>query len=153
MALNKQSLRADIKALFDEQMKDASELGVRLSKAYFDYASQAQGGIGDPVPLRGSEWMRLRSLLTALVRSRPPAARAARMIAEGVTAFWLSPPVISSGGGVCTSIVTAPGVATMQSTRANSSAKAAASLANALHMMTKTVLLVYPNPTPPGFLK
>lgn len=147
-----QSLRQQILRIFDERLEDPNRVAARIANAYQAYASGAQGPLGDPVILKGIESKGFEANLASLMRGQSPAPQAASLVVQAVTAFWLLPPVQTSTGGVCVSIVPAAAQAKLVSSRADTPAKAAGNLADSLHLMTSTVFVTYPPPRPPGLL-
>lgn len=146
------TLRQSVIRIFDERLEDANKVASRIANAYQSYCQSAMGPIGDPVILKGMEFAGFEQGLARLMNGQAPSPQAAGLITQALTAFWLLPPVLTSGGGVCASIVPAAAAGKMKSAKADTPAKAAGNLADSLHLMTSTVFVVYPPPIPPGFL-
>ena len=150
-----QGLKTSISQIFDEKIESVDRIASRISSAYQSYAQGAQGPLGDPTILKGVENRGFESALLQLMKSQAPAPVASGLLVQAITAFWLAPPVLTSTGGLCVSIVPAGAQAKMVSSRADNANAAAANLANSLHLMTNTVFVTYPTPVPPrppGFL-
>jgi hypothetical protein len=147
-----QSLKQQVIRIFDERIEDSNKVASRIANAYQAYCQSASGPLGDPVILKGIEYKGFEANLASLMSGQAPSPQASGLIVQALTAFWLAPPVLTSGGGVCASIVPAAAQAKMVSTKADTAAKAAGSLADSLHLMTSTVFVVYPYPIPPGLL-
>ena len=150
-----EALKQNIIQIFGERLEDPSLVASRLAVAYQSYAQAAQGPLGDPVIFKGVESRGLESNLARMMSSQAPAPAAAGLLVQAITTFWLAPPVLTSTGGLCVSIVPAAAQAKMVSSRADTPAKAAGNLADSLHLMTSTVFVTYPTPVPPrppGFL-
>jgi hypothetical protein len=152
MPLVVNTLTSSIQSVFDKKLENINQIAAEIANAYQLYAAQALGAIGDPVILTGVESVKLKNALASLMSGRMPAPSAANVISTAVMAFWLAPPVHTGGGGTCVSIIPQAAVSKMVATNVNASSQAAASLAQAFHLMTKTVFVVYPSPLPPGFL-
>jgi hypothetical protein len=150
MALNVAQLRGQIQRVFDEQLADKARVAHRIAQVYQQYAVAAQAPPGAPVVLKGSESRMFESSLRTLMQGEFPPAQAAQAIATAISGFWLSPPVMTGVGGVCTAIVPGAAIGKMSATRVDDSGQAAASLAMALDMMTKTIFVINPFPLPPG---
>ena len=150
--LVKASLSAALKGIFNERLREVGEAADRIAKAYEDYARMGQSPSGAPVVIRGLEKLQLSMSLSLLMKSRYPSIEAAQQVAMGVTGFWLTPPVITLTGGVCSGILTGPGVSALIYTRASSIDDAADSMANALHMMTKSVFFAEVPPLVSGVI-
>lgn len=147
-----QALKQSVIRIFDERLEDPNKVASRIANAYQSYCQGAQGPLGDPVILKGVEFAGFEANLARLFSSQAPSPLASNLITQALTAFWLAPPVTTSTGGVCASIVPAAAAAKMRATRADTPAKAAGTLAESLHLMTGTVFVIYPPPRPPGFL-
>ncbi len=147
-----QALRQSVIRIFDERLEDSNRVASRIASAYQFYCQGAMGPLGDPVILKGVEFKGFEANLARLMSSQAPSPTASGLIAQALTAFWLVPPVATSTGGVCVSIVPSAAQGKMMSSRADTAAKAAGNLADSLHLMTGTVFVVYPPPRPPGFL-
>lgn len=153
MALNPQMLTRQIQAVFDQRLEENAKIAQRIANAYQQYAVLAQAPPAAPVILGGAGRSRfLENALRALMERQFPAGQAAQVIANGIRGFWLTPPVTTGIGGVCTAIAPGAAVGKMSATRVDSAGGAAASLARSLDMMTKTVFVTNPSPIPPGFL-
>jgi hypothetical protein len=146
------TLKQSVIRIFDERIEDSNKVASRIANAYQSYCQAASGPLGDPVILKGVEFMGFEQNLARLMSGQAPSPLAASLISQALTSFWLAPPVLTSGGGVCASIVPAAAQAKMVSSKADTPAKAAGSLADSLHLMTSTVFVVYPYPIPPGLL-
>ena len=149
------ALKQNIIRIFDERLEDSNKVASRIANAYQSYCQSAQGPLGDPVILKGVEFKGFEQNLARLMSGPTPAPAAAGLIVQAITTFWLAPPVLTSTGGLCVSIVPAAAQAKMVSSRADTPAKAAGNLADSLHLMTSTVFVTYPTPVPPrppGFL-
>lgn len=153
MPLVKGNLVNSFKTIFKRQLPEVSMVAEEMSLAYNGYAAVALGANGDPIVLLGHERMKIKLALETMMRMRMPPPNAANMIAQGVMGFWLLPPVLSSGGGACASIIPAAGIAKLITSRKDKIDDAAMAFADALHLMTKTVGMVYPPPIPPGLIK
>lgn len=153
MALNVQMLRGQIQAVFDQRLESKARIAQRIANAYQQYAVLAQAPPGAPVILGGSGRSRfIENALRSLMDRQFPSGQAAQAIANGIRSFWLTPPVTTGAGGVCTSIIPEAAIGSMASTRVDSAGGAAMSLARSLDTMTKTVFVTNPTPLPPGFL-
>ena len=152
MALNPGLLRNRIQRIFDQRLEDIAQIASQIAQAYQAYAQSAQAPPGAPVILKGSESRLFEVGLRNLIQGRLPAPQAAQAIGNAIGAFWLTPPVQTGAGGVATAIIPQAAVGKMLSTRVDSSGQAAASLAQSLDLMTKTVFVVNPSPLPPGTL-
>ena len=150
MALNVASLTNQIQMVFDQRIEDIGRVASRIAQAYQAYAQTAQAPPGSPVILKGGEYRLFEFELRNLMRSRLPAPSAAQAVGRAIQAFWLSPPVQTSAGGIATAIVPAAGIAKMAATRVGASGQAAQSLASSLDAMTRTVFVTNPYPLPPG---
>lgn len=150
MALNVGLLRGRIQSVFDEKLEDKARVAQKLAQAYQVYARTAQAPPGAPVILKGSESRLFESALKTLLVGEFPPPQAAQAIGNAITGFWLTPPVTTGSGGVCTAIVPQAAIGKMAAIKVDSSGTAAASLASALDLMTKTVFVVNPYPLPPG---
>lgn len=149
MPLNKVALKADIQTIFDKKLENIADIAMQIAQAYQKYATGAMGPKGDPVILTGAEHVHLRQAFEQFMRQRAPAAAASNLIGAAVTKFWTAPPAKSAAAGVVIAIVVQAGIAKLAATKVDSSGKAAESLASALDMMTKTVLVFYSAPPPP----
>ena len=152
MALNPGQLKNQIQGVFDQRLGSIQKIASRIARAYQSYAAAAQAPPGAPVVLKGTESRLLEEALINLMQARLPAPAAAQAIGVAVTSFWMLPPVLTSIGGVATTIVPAAGVAKLISTNVNNSSDAAQSLANSLDLMTRTVFVVNIPPVPPGLI-
>jgi hypothetical protein len=152
MALNSSQLKNQIQTVFDQRLKSIPQIASKIARAYQVYATAAQAPPGSPVILKGSESRILEAALTQLMQARSPAPQAAQALAQAITAFWMTPPVQTSAGGVVTAVLPAAAISKMASTKVSASSAAALSLASSLDMMTKTVFVVNPYPIAPGVL-
>lgn len=152
MALNVGLLRGEIQRVFDDQLEDKSQVARRIAQAYQKYAQTAQAPPGAPVILRGSESRLFEQSLRSLLVGEFPPPQAAQAISNAIGGFWLTPPVTTGAGGVCTAIIPQAAIGKMSATKVDASSGAAASLASSLDLMTKTVFVVNPSPIPPGTL-
>jgi len=152
MALNMGQLRSQIQNVFDQRLESIPQIASRIAKAYQAYATAAQAPPGSPVILKGTEYMLFEQALSNLMRSRLPAPQAAQALGNAITSFWMVPPVATSFGGVVTAVVPQAAVAKMASTKVSASSQAALSLAQSLDLITRTVVVTNPPPTPPGVL-
>ena len=152
MALNSSQLKNQIQSVFDQQLKSVQQIASKIARAYQAYATAAQAPPGAPVVLKGSESRLLEAALVQLMQARLPAPQAAQAVGNAVSAFWLLPPVATTAGGVVTTILPAAALAKMASTKVSASSAAAQSLAQSLHLITKTVFVVNPYPIAPGVL-
>lgn len=146
MALSVISLTSSIQRVFDKKLVDIYRIADELSQAYAIYAKQAQGPRLDPVILHGNEHFGFRSGLSALMHEQFQSNRASTAIADDISRFWLAPPAATASGGVCVMISPAAGIGKMRGVNVKSSAQAAHSLAVALDLLTKSVLVLYPTP-------
>jgi hypothetical protein len=146
------NLSNDLQAIFESRIENPDEIAGKISQAYANYARQAQGPNAEPVVLVGVEHFKMRGPITALIRTHMAASAAASTIAQAITSFWLIPPIVTSVGGTCVSIVPAAGINKMMSTNASSTGEAAQSLAMALDSMTRTVMVSCIPPLVSGFL-
>jgi hypothetical protein len=146
------TLKQSLTRIFAEQIEDQKKVASRISNAYQSYCQSASGPLGDPVILKGVEFKLFEQNLASLMAGQAPPPLAGNLIVQAITAFWLAPPVLTGGGGVCASIVPAAAMSKMVATKVDASNKAAATLADSLHLMTSTVFVTYPYPIPPGLL-
>jgi hypothetical protein len=146
MALNVAQLRSQIQSVFDQRLESIPQISSKIARAYQAYATAAQAPPGAPVILKGSESRLFELALTNLMQGRMPAPQAAQALGNAISAFWLTPPVMTSAGGVATAVVPAAAVAKMMSTNVKESSQAATSLAQSLDLITKTVFVVNPGP-------
>jgi hypothetical protein len=147
------TLTSNIQSIFNKRLSNINQIASEIALAYQKYAMSAIGMLGEPCVLTGSEHIKLRSGLIALMRGKYPSTQAANAIGNAIQAFWLTPPILTAGGGTCVTIVTSAGIAQMTNTSVNSSGEAARALANALDTITRMTFIVYPYPLPPGFIK
>ena len=152
MALNVAMLRGQIQRVFDDQLESTGEIASRIAQACQAYAQMAQAPPGAPVILKGSEKRAFENALRTLMDGRLQAPQAAQGLGNAIAAFWLVPPVQTGAGGVVTAVIPQAAVGKISSTSVDSANQAAASLANALDLMTKTVFVTNPPPVPPGTL-
>jgi hypothetical protein len=152
MALNSSQLKNQIQSVFDQQLKSVQQIASKIARAYQVYATAAQAPPGAPVILKGSEYRLLEVALVQLMQARLPAPQAAQAIGQAISAFWMMPPVTTTAGGAVTAILPAAALAKMASTKVSASSAAAQSLAQSLHLITKTVFVVNPSPIAPGVL-
>jgi len=150
MALNVAQLRSQIQSVFDQRLESIPQISSKIARAYQAYATAAQAPPGAPVILKGAESRLFELALTNLMQGRMPAPQAAQALGNAISAFWLTPPVTTSAGGVATAVIPTVAVAKMMSTNVKESSQAATSLAQSLDLMTKTVFVVNPYPLPPG---
>jgi hypothetical protein len=154
MALVSAGLYAQILQIFNQTLDSSSAIAQRIATAYQIYATAAQGPHGDPVLLKGIEMQQLKNVLQQIMDHQIPLAGASQQIGLAVMQFWLVPPVMTAVGGVCTAIITPPAVAKLSAIQANSYAESAQTLADALDLATKTVVVTYPPILgPPGTLQ
>ena len=129
----------------------ASDAANKMAKAYADYARGAVAG-GLPITLTGGEEKRLAAaLLSAFAGGNGTPATGAMAWAAGLTAFWLSPPVVFGAGVVTVALFPAVVPAVLGSIAAPSSDKSPpiAQVVQGLDTATRTVLvLIPPSPTP-----
>lgn len=147
MALLKVLLRQQLINVLKQSMSDPDQIGRGVGQAYQSYARTAQGAAG-PATLIGVEYLKLSTPLGAQLRARAPAASIAQTIGAGLTLFWLAPPVLF-GVGAASAIITPPGVAMLQSINYSSAEQAASAMADAMDVITRTVIVTYPSGTPP----
>jgi hypothetical protein len=152
MALNVGQLKSQIQGVFDQHLESKPQIASKIARAYQAYAAAAQAPPGAPVILKGSESRLFELALTNLMQGQLPAPAAAMALGNAILGFWLVPPVLTAVGGIATTVVPAAAIAKMAGTNVSDSSAAAASLAQALDLMTKTVLVVNPYPLPPGLL-
>jgi len=150
MALNVSQLKNQIQGVFDQKLKSVPQIASKIARAYQVYATAAQAPPGTPVILKGSESRLFEVALTQLMQGRLPAPAAAQSLGNAIVAFWLLPPVLTGAGGVVTAVIPAAAIAKMIGTKVDDSSGAAASLAQALDTMTKTVFVTNPPPLAPG---
>jgi hypothetical protein len=110
-----------------------------IAQAYAGYASVAQGPNVDPVILTGSEQLILEQYLIRAF-SQYNQNVTSNLVGQGITNFWLAPPVLTSTGGICSAIITAGGQSLLLSSQAKTRQQGAQNFANALHTMTQTVI-------------
>jgi hypothetical protein len=152
MPLPKSALQQRIKTIFSRQDSSTIKISRDIARAYMEYAQQALGPAGDPVVISPAAEIGLAQALASIMSGRMPGPLSALTIGNAITRFWLAPPVITATGGVASSIVVTPGVSTLTTTNVDSHDRAASSLSNSLHIMTKTVIVTYPPPLTPGVL-
>lgn len=152
MALNMGQLKSQIQAVFDQHLESKPQIASKIARAYQAYAVAAQAPPGGPMILKGSESRLFELALTNLMEGMLPAPAAAQGLGNAILGFWLVPPVLSSVGGLATAVVPAAAIAKMMATMVSDSSSAAASLAGALDLMTKTVFVTNPPPLPSGLL-
>ena len=150
MALNVGLLRSKIQSVFNQQLESKAQVAQKIAQAYQTYAQTAQAPPAAPVILKNSEFRLFETSLRSLMVCEFPPGQAAQAIANAIGGFWLIPPVMTGVGGVCTTINPGAAISKMSSTNVGDSGQAAASLASALDLMTKTVFVVNPYPLPPG---
>lgn len=152
MALNVSQLKNQIQVVFDQKLESIPQIASKIAIAYQSYAMAAQAPPGSPVILRGSEYRLFEQGLVTLMKNRLPAPAAAQALGSAIATFWLFPPVLTAAGGVVTAVVPIAAIAKMMKTKVTDSSNAAASLAQSLDMVTRTVFVVNPFPVPPGVL-
>lgn len=150
MALNAALLTNQIQRVFDRKLESIPRIASEISRAYQSYAATAQAPPGTPVILKGSEFRLFEVNLRNLIQGRLPPPQAASAIGNAISSFWLTPPVATGSGGVCTAVVPAAAIGKMARTNVSDSSQAARSLARSLDLMTRTVFVVNPFPLPPG---
>lgn len=150
MALNVGQLTNQIQRIFDQQLDSIPRIASQIARAYQSYAAFAQAPPGAPVVLKGSEYRLFEVALRNLMQGQLPAPQAAQGLGQAIAGFWLTPPVTTSAGGVCTAIVPAAAISKMASTNVKASGQAAQSLASSLDLMTRTVFVTNPPPIAPG---
>jgi hypothetical protein len=150
MALNVAQLTNEIQRIFDEQIESKARIAGKIAQAYQTYAQLAQAPPGAPVILKGTEFRLFEVALRNLMEGQLPAPAAASGIGQAITGFWLTPPVQTGAGGVCTAVIPAAAIGKMAATSVKAANAAAQSLASSLDLMTKTVFVVNPYPLPPG---
>jgi hypothetical protein len=124
--------------------KDAREAARRMALTYGIYARSAQAA-GTPGIFTGLETKILEGLLyTALQVTQGVAVKYGTQWAAGLTAFWMTPPIVFAFGPV-TGFVGAPVlIATLTaalSNPLNTDPTAALQIATALHAATLTVVV------------
>lgn len=152
MALNVAQLRNQIQAVFNQRLPDSFSIASRISRAYYIYAVAAQAPPGSPVVLKGSEPRMMEVELLRIMNSRLQGTQAAQALGRAVTAFWLTPPVMTAAGGAVTAIVVSPAVAKLSYSDSRDSMEAAMQLSQSLDMMTRTVFVTSPPPLASGVL-
>ena len=150
MALNIGLLTNQIQSVFDKQIEEIPRIASEIAQAYQKYAGFAQAPPGAPVVLKGSEFRLFEIALRNLMQGQLPPPQAAQGLGQAITGFWLTPPVTTGAGGVCTAIVPAAAISKMAGTNVKASGQAAQSLASSLDLMTRTVFVTSPFPIPPG---
>jgi hypothetical protein len=150
MALNIGQLTNQIQRVFDQQLDSIPRIASQIAQAYQAYALTAQAPPGAPVILKGSEYRLFEISLRNLMQGQLPAPQAAQGLGQAISGFWLTPPVTTGAGGVCTAIVPAAAISKMAATNVKASGQAAQSLASSLDLMTRTVFVTNPSPIPPG---
>lgn len=150
MALNVGQLKSQIQAVFEQQLESKPQIASKIARAYQAYAAAAQAPPGGPMILKGSESRLFELALTNLMEGMLPAPAAAQALGSAVVGFWLLPPVLSSAGGAATAVVPAAGIAKLMATKVSDVSSAAASLAQSLDLMTKTVFVANSPPLPSG---
>ena len=144
MALVKTVLSDAFKALVDHPPTTARAAADAYAAAYQLYASSALAGVVPPT-FTGTEQVKFANILFAVLNVLPgtPANAAAAYVA-GVTAFWLTPPVVF-GAGVVTAFAGAPAMLaalTLLFGVINDRDTFAGGLADILDTATKTVVVV-----------
>ena len=107
------ALKQSLSRIFDEKLEDPNKVASRIANAYQSYCQTAAGPLGDPVILKGVEYMGFEQNLARLMSGQAPAPLAASLIVQALTSFWLAPPVLTTTGGLCVSIVPAAAQAKM----------------------------------------
>jgi hypothetical protein len=154
MALNPASLIQGLTVLFSGPAQSPQAAATQMANLYAAYAALGVFGASTPV-FTGSEKQLLASTLAQTFSTPGPNPAAFGTVwSKGLTAFWLTPPIVVAGvqSGVVTAI---PGAATLPASLgalvaipSNSPATAASKLANALHTATQTVVATVA--PPPG---
>lgn len=143
MPLDVSKLSSSLKDVFASMPASASDAADGMSDAYYDYASDATAG-GGKVAIPGANKSALAAALLAAIGA--PAAGSPVSIsgawASGVAAFWIGVPVTGAQSGAT---VACPGAASLLASLtaifanvANTADKAAAGVAAALDVATKT---------------
>jgi hypothetical protein len=143
------SLQSGIQRVFDQQLEDIQDIARQIAQAYQSYAATAQSPIGAPAVLKGTENRLFEIALFNLMKSQAPPPQAANQISQAITGFWLTPPV-TFGPGLVTAVIAQAGVGRLIGTNVKDSSNAAATLAQSLDVMTKTVFVTNPPPAPSG---
>lgn len=147
MALVSAPLRTALVGLFKNGTPVAMDAALKMADAYTNYCRTGMFGTSIPTILPGATSLLQTTLLGAM--ATPAAgtpAKFAKAWADGVLAFWLTPPVAVLGvqSGVVTAI---PGAAALTgiltplfANPTNTAEAVAAQLASALDTATKTTI-------------
>lgn len=152
MPLSLPFLRTKLEKVFSEQLESGQEIAQRIARAYQEYAQQAIAPPGVPLVLTGVESKHLELAIFLIVKARYLPPQASQTIGNAVLQFWLAPPVVTSGGGVVTTVLPAAGIPKLLGTRVDTIPKAALSLAQAFDLMTRTVFVTNTPPIPSGLI-
>lgn len=155
MALLVSTLVSGLVSVFQRPMQSPVESAQAWAAAYQAYAATAQAAALLPV-FTGTELSRMGGVLTRVMSQRQPsAAMFASILADGVEAFWMLPPVPFATPGAAGAVVLFPGkvalVGALLSTLSGprQASAAATSVAQALDAATKTVTVSF-SPPPGG---
>lgn len=132
-----------VKDLITNKAEDPSDSSIKFAKAYFDYAKKATS-FGTSAIFTGLEQRQMANALIVAF-SNPKAgspSKAANGIVKGLTAFWLTPPVVFGYGPVTSFLGSGVLLNCLISSFTNpkiSEGLAAKKLANCLDAATRTV--------------
>lgn len=157
MPLNASQLASDIEAVFLSEPPDGATAAKKIAAAYDNYCKAGLAG-GVPPVLTGVEAARFEGPLASGF-SAGAASAVANGFKDGVTAYWVSPPVPFAAppiAGVTTSVAGAGAIVGpltgILENSSNTQKSSAQQIAQLLDQATKTVLVTFtaPQPTPPS---
>jgi hypothetical protein len=156
MPLNKATLAKDIADVFKSQPDSGAVAAQKIAAAYDTYCKAGQALPGLPI-FTGTEAKRFEAPIAAALSAMAGASGVAAAFMAGFMAYWMSPPVMFSGGPAMGVVTAAPGGAAITGVLSGALANVQNTedligdmIATALDTATKTVLVTYTTPPPPA---
>jgi hypothetical protein len=156
MALIISVLQEGFRALFEANNLSPQSAANSLANTYRTYAQTGMFGAGIPVFTGIEEKVLASFLLASFSNPQPPNPAAWGLAwANGIASFWMTPPVLISGGQIgavtaITGVLALPAALQAMLVPQQSAATAASTLAALLHATTLTVAATVS--PPPGTL-
>jgi len=159
MALNANTLKAEILKVMEENPHTPMECGQKWAQAYLRYAKEAQTAFGKPSTLPANQLALAASLAIVFSSWATTVPATAQRMAAAFYAFWFAPPVAFTGSfpGAVTAVLMPPQalaqalqVAWLSGFASRSNDTVAGNIARALDAFTRTVTVTtatLPNPT------
>jgi len=150
MSLSKSKLRADFESLWASKIGSPLNFAVEFTQAYKAYASDGEVSNLSPVFTGAEEVAMILPILTLLDGSANSSSTPfIDMILGSISAFWLTPPIVFTGGvgasGLTSNVLGLPVSKTVLErffTGINSVEDVIEAFTNEIHALTQTVFIV-----------